>query len=185
MPENQPKEIMLGDMKFIAPMIVKEKDTPAEQADFWIGETEMTVAQYAQFLAENPEHQKPESWDVQLRTPNRPVVYVNFLDARAAAFWLYKKYVKDNPELEGYIVTMPSEDEWVAAATGVAKGVPGGRKFPWGNQEPDRSRANYNNHVMNITDVKDYPQGATPDGVFDMAGNVWEWTRGANPDGTS
>src|ERR1035441_7430041 len=51
------------------------------------------------------------------------------------------------------------------------------REYPRGNEEPDATRANYNESgPQQATPVGLYPCGATPEGVEDMAGNVWEWT---------
>lgn len=64
---------------------------------------------------------------------------------------------------------MPNEEEWEWAASG------GKREYPWGKEKPDDTRANYGGKVGHTTPVGSYPAGATPDGLMDMAGNVWEW----------
>jgi len=68
---------------------------------------------------------------------------------------------------------MPTEAEWeyVAASAGESS-----RRYPWGEEDPDKDRANYNKNEGETTEVDGYPLGATPDGVFDMGGNVLEWT---------
>jgi serine/threonine-protein kinase len=88
--------------------------------------------------------------------PNRPVASVSWYEAAAYCAW------------DG--VRLPFEAEWERAARGIE-----GREYPWGKEEPDEQRANFDRKVGNPTPVGLYPAGATPEGVADMAGNVWEW----------
>ncbi len=83
-----------------------------------------------------------------------PVIYVSPDDARAYASWAGKR--------------LPTEREWQYAAQGKDM-----RKFPWGNSM-DSSICNYNlNHP---TAVESFPKGASPFGVEDLTGNVWQLT---------
>lgn len=90
------------------------------------------------------------------REEEHPVVYVSLFDARAFAAWAGKR--------------LPSEAEWEKAARGVD-----GRKYPWGRGEPNKNRANYGNKAGGTARVGSFPDGASPYGVLDLAGNVWEW----------
>jgi formylglycine-generating enzyme required for sulfatase activity len=119
--------------------------------------------------------------------PLQPVVGVTWFEALAYTRWLqYQLQVvgctlkvwKDGELVDvsmqpgTFNVYLPSEVEWEAAARGQR-----GRRYPWGG----RWRADWANtwegHVWRPTPVGIYPQGGTPEGLEDLAGNVWEWTR--------
>jgi formylglycine-generating enzyme required for sulfatase activity len=64
---------------------------------------------------------------------------------------------------------LPTEAEWERAVT------PSRGRYPWGTEEPDRERANFDGNVGAPTPVGIYPAGNGPYGHCDLAGNVWEW----------
>jgi serine/threonine-protein kinase len=126
---------------------------------FSIDKTEVTNAQYAEFIAVTG-HQAPSHW-VDGKYPageaNFPVVNVNWYDARDYAQWAGKR--------------LPTEEEWEYAARGRENYL-----YPYGNTwKPQFSNAAEDGYGKPRA-AGSYPDGASPFGVLDMAGNVAEWT---------
>ncbi|NLS76121.1 MAG: SUMF1/EgtB/PvdO family nonheme iron enzyme [Chloroflexi bacterium] len=133
-----------------------------ELPSYWIGKHPVTVAQFRAFVeAAAPKLQGRPELD---KGDDHPVIHVSWHDALAYCRWL--------SERSGLPVTLPSEAEWEKAARG-----DDGRLYPWGNEPPTDELCNYNSN-RGTTPVGRYsPQGDSPYGCADMAGNVWEWTR--------
>ncbi len=105
--------------------------------------------------------------DKRFNKDDQPVVGVSWYDARACALWL--SLLEDNGgETQRYRLLEEREWEYVAAGKE-------GRLYPWGNAEPTPKLANYDENEGTTTPVGRYPEGTTPEGLYDMAGNVFEW----------
>jgi serine/threonine-protein kinase len=107
-------------------------------------------ASAGRFLAHWPRGEMPRELG------HHPVVFVSWHDARAYAVWAGKQ--------------LPPEAQWEKAARGTD-----GRKYPWGRGEPTPSRANFGKQHPGTVPVGTFPDGVSPYGVHDLAGNVWEW----------
>jgi len=121
--------------------------------------------------------------DRKFNGEDQPVVGVSWYAARAYCFWLsVLEAVTDDASLRtpglkiADLFRLPNEVEWERAAVGRREEGPP-RKYPWPAEkgEPNEKLANYGSHVGQTTPVGRYPEGATPEGLMDMAGNVWEW----------
>ena len=130
-------------------------------SSFYMDKYEVTVKQYAVFLQESG-GDRPSEWKTMNKSSNqnRPVMGVDWADAARYCKWAGKR--------------LPTEAEWEKAARGTD-----GRLYPWGNEPPTPLHANYgkkewNNHEA-LVPVGTLEAGKSPYGVYDMAGNVWEW----------
>jgi formylglycine-generating enzyme required for sulfatase activity len=145
---------------------------------YWIDKYEITNAQYRLCVEQGPciapllpdtfmgfpYYDNPEYADY-------PVIYVDYYMARDYCAWAGRR--------------LPSEAEWAKAARGTD-----GRRYTWGDDPVTSERANfcdvncpkthadpnYDDGYAETAPVGSFPAGASPYGVMDMAGNVWEWT---------
>jgi iron(II)-dependent oxidoreductase len=140
---------------------------PMQIVSFYIDTYPVTNAEFKRFVDSTHYHPKddlnflrdwkkgsyPQGWE------NKPVTWVSQEDAQAYASWAGKR--------------LPHEWEWQYAAQGTD-----GRLYPWGDNWdddavplPDKSRT-----MRGPDPVDGHPKGASPFGVMDMVGNVWQWT---------
>ncbi len=138
---------------------------PVSLAEYFIGKYEVTNEQYAVFV-EATGHRAPDHWEngvIPTGREDHPVVYVSWDDAVAFAEWLSAE--------SGAAFRLPSEAEWEKACRGSNELI-----YPWGDSAPNSGKLNYNYNVLDTTPVGSYsPDGDSPYGATDVAGNVREW----------
>ncbi len=140
------------------------RHTHAMPYGYWIGRTDVTWRQYLAFCAATG-HAEPSAPDWG-RKDDHPVVNVTWEDANAYCDWAGLR--------------LPTEAEWEKAARGAD-----GRKYPWGN-EWDGSKCNHgrasggdaSDGFEYTSPVGAFPNGASPYGALDMAGNVYQFCDG-------
>ncbi len=106
---------------------------------------------------------------------DQPVVGVSWYAAKAYCVWIS---MLESHGKEPELYCLPTEQEWEWAAGGRRDGkVAKVRDYPWPEErgKPSKKLANYDENEGATTPVGRYPDGATPEGLYDMAGNVWEW----------
>jgi len=164
-----------GGIYTIGPDASDPDDSPqgtVTLGDFYIDRYEVTVGEYAAFLNAGRHDDfygidmaNPDFCGIVKRAdgnyetvPGRelyPVTLITLEGAKAYAAWADKR--------------LPTEYEWEAAARGAQA-----RPYPWGDDPPDTGRANFDYRIGHPTPVGTYEKGKTPEGLYDLAGNVWE-----------
>jgi len=146
------------------------KESPVHEVSleaFWIDQTEVTNAMYAHCVAAGGCNQPPHVDNVDYRYTDPayadyPIVFVSWQDARDYCEWFGAR--------------LPSEAEWEYAARGGLEGA----IYPWGDETPICEDGAINGASFSGCDERDtHPIGSySPNGygLYDMAGNVWEWT---------
>ena len=153
---------------------------PVTLPEVWMGRYPVTVGQWRAFVGASGF--SPGDHDSLWGAANEPVCRVSWHEAIEYTRWLdttLRAWPGCPANLNrllsaGYQVTLPSEAEWEKAARGMD-----GRVWPWGNtfEEHEKDPANVAMSVGVVSPVGAFPSGGTPEGLHDLAGNVWEWTR--------
>ena len=151
--------------------------------DYQLGKYPVTNAEYERFIEAGGYQDKslwteagwqevgqkenePRYWqNARFNKPNQPAIGLSWYECVAYCRWLSAE--------TGQLYRLPTEAEWEKGARGVD-----GRMYPWGNEfEPNRLNAREGDlKVCATTPVGIYPAGVSPFGLFDCAGNVWEWS---------
>lgn len=137
-----------------------EDERPAHEVRldaYYLDRYEVTNADYQKFVLETG-HRAPPYWRAAQypeEMDRYPVVMVSWYDARDYCQWAGKR--------------LPTEAEWERAAR------PDERRYPWGDGF-DPEKTNTGGLRGGLTPVGSYEAGQSPEGVYDLTGNVWEWT---------
>ena len=126
---------------------------------FYMDKFEVTNEQYKRFV-ELTKRPSPEYWrdrEYPSGKDDHPVTYVTWVDAHDYCQWVNKR--------------LPIEQEWEKAARGID-----GRLFPWGNTFDPKKANTPQSKIGDTTPVGNFSEGRSPFGLYDMGGNVWEWT---------
>ncbi len=160
--DKMDKEAKAMQYGFKKPLYANER--PSRKVildDFHIDKTEVTNGKYEEFIKATG-HKPPSFWthpvyvEKKADMANYPVIFVNWEDADTYCKWKKRR--------------LPTEAEWEKAARGTD-----GRRFPWGS-EFDIELVNALGKYGGVGPAGSFPEGASPYGALDMAGNVWEWT---------
>jgi formylglycine-generating enzyme required for sulfatase activity len=160
--------------KFTAGALAKDKRASKKEAartvttgEYYIDTYLVTNALYSMYLHATNAENFPEYWDnSDYNQPDQPVVGVSREDAVRYAAWLSAQL--------GVVYRLPTEDEWEKAARAGKDVI-----YPWGDESPEEGdKANYNGNkrFKGPSPVGAFEAGKNAWGLFDMAGNVWQWT---------
>ncbi|GHJ49443.1 hercynine oxygenase [Catellatospora sp. TT07R-123] len=169
-----------------------DNERPAHTVDvaaFFIDRAPVTNAQYQAFIDaggyDNPRWWSPAGWEHRREAglarpmhwhvdgtytrfghrepivPDEPVVHVCWYEAQAYAAWAGRR--------------LPTEAEWEKAAR-FDPATGRSRRYPWGDEDPDEQHANLGQRHLAPAPAGAYPAGASPLGVHQLIGDVWEWT---------
>ena len=179
-PDEAPKTVRVAPFRIMRHEVTNARFAAFVSATGWTTDGEASAAGYVWTgrwrRVEGADWRHPQGPESGIQdSPAHPVVQVSARDAAAFCAWAGLR--------------LPSEAEWEFAARGTD-----GRRYPWGSGAPEqgaRARANFGTVPCCAPDAADgfrgtapvgqYPAGASPFGLMDMAGNVWEWTASRFP----
>jgi formylglycine-generating enzyme required for sulfatase activity len=178
---------------------LQEKRIRPQEAETWkwvaAADDEELAAAVQQAVGQTEAPRAPRFWDNRAyNNPSQPVVGVCWYEALAYCAWLTEQISKTDeltkmagdPRSEigdpstslrtgrRSEIRLPSEAEWEKAARWDGRRA---RRYPWGDSWDEFKCNSLEGRVLATTPVGIYPNGASPCGALDMAGNVWEWTR--------
>jgi formylglycine-generating enzyme required for sulfatase activity len=158
---------------------VKAGLMPPAQAKAVLVGMQRTEEDYRQQWAELEKENRDESrrachpwlWDdLRFNNPSQPVIGVSWYEAQAYTIWLDEILHAAHRLAADMHPRLPTETEWERAARGLDN-----RWWPWGNRWNSQRCNSIEGRVMLPSPIGAYPQGVSPCGALDMAGNVWEW----------
>jgi len=157
-------EFVMGSPKTIG----KKNEYPEHKVylnAFYLDRYEVTFSDFEKYLASNlKKHPTITGWIDRKARQNmlkKPIFGLQWKRCRNYCSWREKR--------------MPTEAEWERAARGIEN-----RIYPWGNEKPDKTRANFGNCCFIqrgnvLAEIGHFKNGVTPRGIFDLGGNVAEW----------
>jgi formylglycine-generating enzyme len=153
-----PEDVLIPAGDFLMG-VIRGKDNPVHTIyldAYRIDALEVTNRDYRTFL-EATQHAAPAFWnDPKYNSDQQPVVGVTYQDAQNFCQWRGKR--------------LPTEAEWERAARGSNSQL-----FPWGDRfDSERTNTRESKHRRPLG-VGTHPDGVSPDGIYNMSGNVWEW----------
>lgn len=133
-------------------------------SEYSIGKYPITNREYQAFVRD-AKYKPPQGWEGDQFPKDKgghPIVNVSWDDATAYCKWLAEKTGKN--------YQLPTEAQWEKAARSED-----GRVYPWGNDFDPQKANSREAKIGGTSEVGQFPQGDSPYGCADMAGNVWEW----------
>lgn len=147
---------------------IKDQNASEDQINSWLYlkglDLEALEKQLNQWYPDGEVYREPRFWqDSRYNNPSQPVVGISWFEALAYCAWLSAQ--------TGQEIALPTEVEWEAAAGGKE-----GRQYPYGSEYDVTKGNTFETHIRSTTPVGLFPEGKTPSGLYDLSGNVWEWT---------